>query len=34
MHEAKFSHYEDVPRELSDKIIAAARAEREAGAHA
>jgi elongation factor G len=34
MHAARFSHYEDVPRELADKIIAAARAEREAGAHA
>jgi elongation factor G len=34
MHESKFSHYEDVPRELADKVIAAARAEKEAGAHA
>ena len=34
MHGAKFAHYEEVPRELSDKVIAAARAEKEAGAHA
>ena len=34
MHSAKFSHYEDVPRELADRVIAAARAEKEAGAHA
>jgi elongation factor G len=34
MHTAKFSHYEDVPRELAEKVIAAARAEKEAGAHA
>jgi elongation factor G len=34
MHESKVSHYEDVPRELADKVIAAARAEKEAGAHA
>jgi elongation factor G len=34
MHSAKFSHYEEVPRELSEKVIAAARAEKEAGAHA
>jgi elongation factor G len=34
MHSEKFSHYEEVPRELSDKVIAAARAEKEAGAHA
>jgi len=33
MHEARPSHYEDVPRELADKVIAAARAEKEAGAH-
>jgi elongation factor G len=33
MHSAKVSHYEEVPRELSDRIIAAAKAEREA-AHA
>jgi elongation factor G len=31
-HGAKFSHYEEVPRELADKVIAAARAEKEAGA--
>ena len=31
---AKFSHYEEVPRELADKVIAAAKAEKEAGAHA
>ena len=30
----KFSHYEEVPRELAEKVIAAARAEKEAGAHA
>jgi len=34
MHESKVSHYEEVPRELADKVIAAARAEKEAGAHA
>ena len=34
MHGAKFSHYEEVPRELADKVVAAARAEKEAGAHA
>src|SRR5262249_2655595 len=34
MHGVKFSNYEEVPRELSDKVIAAARAEKEAGAHA
>jgi elongation factor G len=34
MHAQKFSHYEEVPRELSEKVIAAARAEKEAGAHA
>jgi elongation factor G len=34
MHAAKMAHYEEVPRELSDKVIAAARAEKEAGAHA
>ncbi len=34
MHGARPSHYEEVPRELTDKIVAAARAEKEAGAHA
>ena len=34
IHESRISHYEDVPRELADKVIAAARAEKEAGAHA
>jgi elongation factor G len=34
VHTSKFSHYEDVPRELADKVIAAAKAEKEAGAHA
>ncbi len=35
MHSASFSHYEEVPRELADKIVAAAKAEKEAGsAHA
>jgi elongation factor G len=34
MHSARFSHYEEVPRELADKVIASARAEKEAGAHA
>jgi elongation factor G len=32
MHGAKFSHYEEVPRELAEKVITAARAEKEAGA--
>jgi elongation factor G len=34
MHESRISHYEDVPRELAEKVVAAARAEKEAGAHA
>lgn len=34
MHAARFSHYEEVPRELTDKIVATAKAEREAAAHA
>ena len=34
MHAAKLSHYEEVPRELSDRVIAAAKAEKEATAHA
>jgi elongation factor G len=34
MHRAKLSHYEEVPREITDKVVAAARAEKEAGAHA
>ncbi len=34
MHGQKFSKYEEVPRELADKVIAAARAEKEAAAHA
>src|SRR5262249_13422844 len=34
MHESRISHYDDAPRELSDKVLAAARAEKEAGAHA
>jgi elongation factor G len=34
VHKAKMAHYEEVPRELADRVIAAARAEKEAGAHA
>jgi elongation factor G len=34
MHSARFSHYEEVPRELAERVIATARAEKEAGAHA
>ncbi len=34
MHSARFSHYEEVPRELAEKVVAAARAEKEAGANA
>jgi hypothetical protein len=34
MHAAKVSHYEEVPREQSDRVIAAAKAEKEAAAHA
>ena len=34
MHAQKFSKYEEVPRELADKVIATARAEKEAAAHA
>jgi len=30
----KFDHYEEVPRDASDKIVAAAKAEREAEARA
>jgi len=32
MHHAKLSHYEEVPREIADKVIAVAKAEKEAGA--
>ncbi len=32
MHHAKMSHYEEVPREIAEKVIAAAKAEKEAGA--
>lgn len=32
MHGAKYSHYEEVPRELADRVIATAKAEKEAGA--
>ena len=31
---ASMSHYEEVPREITDKVVAAARAEKEANAHA
>jgi hypothetical protein len=34
MHHAKLVSYEEVPRELADKVAAAARAEKEAGASA
>jgi elongation factor G len=34
MHAAKFAHFEEVPREIADKVIAASKAEKEAGAHA
>ncbi len=34
MHSARFSHYEEVPRELAEKVVAAARAEKEAEAKA
>jgi len=34
MHSSKMAHYEEVPRELSEKVIATARAEKEAGTHA
>jgi elongation factor G len=34
MHGVRFSHYEELPRELADKVVAAAKAEREASAHA
>jgi elongation factor G len=34
MHASSFSHYEDVPRELAERVIAAAKAEREAEARA
>ena len=32
LYQAKISHYEEVPRELADKVIAAAKAEKEASA--
>src|SRR5262249_4990670 len=32
LYRAKLSHYEEVPRELADRVIAAAKAEREAAA--
>jgi elongation factor G len=34
MHGAKLAHYEEVPRDQTEKIVAAAKAEKEAGAHA
>jgi elongation factor G len=34
MHSQRLTNYEEVPRELADRVIAAARAEREAAAHA
>jgi elongation factor G len=34
MHAARTAHYEEVPRDQSDRVIAAARAEKEAAAHA
>jgi len=34
LHNARVSHYEEVPREITDKVVAAARAEKEASAHA
>jgi len=33
-HKQKFSHYEEVPREMAEKVVAAARAEKEAEARA
>ena len=33
-HRQKFSHYEEVPREMAEKVVAAARAEKEAEAKA
>jgi elongation factor G len=34
MHAQQFARYEEVPRELAEKVVVAARAEREAGANA
>jgi elongation factor G len=34
MHSARTAHYEEVPRDQADRVIAAARAEKEAAAHA
>ena len=34
MHRSKFVQFEEVPREIADKVIAAAKAEKETGAHA
>ncbi|MBI1799161.1 MAG: hypothetical protein HYR73_05700 [Candidatus Eisenbacteria bacterium] len=33
-HASRFVHYEEVPREIADRVVAAARAEKEAGTHA
>jgi elongation factor G len=33
-HSQEFNRYEEVPRDLADRVIAAARTEKEAGAHA
>lgn len=33
-HASHFAHYEEVPRELAERVITAAKAEKEAGAHA
>jgi elongation factor G len=33
MHSARHDHYEEVPREISEKVVAAAKAEKEANAH-
>jgi elongation factor G len=33
-HRQKFSHYEEMPREMAEKVVAAARAEKEAEAKA
>jgi hypothetical protein len=34
MHSARHDHYEEIPREIQDKVVAAAKAEKEASAHA
>ena len=34
MHSSRQDHYDEVPREIAEKVIAVAKAEKEASAHA